>query len=374
MLGLDDHGQVLDSKEAVYQLDNRSWREQRDRLRALGGPPSGAAATEEEVVAEHRHAAEDSEEAGQWFAVAWHLERLLAANPGLVDLRRRRARADRELGWWDEAIVDLTKVIEQHPDDGPLRSDQGVAHAELAHWDAAAADFSKALELRPEDVQVRYRLGLTYLAKGDLDGYGKFCQDFLEWSRKRNVAEASVRAAWSCVISPNAMPDPAAVVQLAEKVNNSYLANHNAAMMLARATKDPRLIQQATARSQEVAPIFSRVLGAALYRAGQLESAVRHLNDSVKSGKSLGSDLLFLALAQNRLGQADEAKKLLARAVQRIDQAVDEGTFDGQRLSWEERCQRGSFDARPKLGSTRSESSSGVSSGKPGTRADPWTI
>jgi tetratricopeptide (TPR) repeat protein len=107
--------------------------------------------------------------------------------------------------------------------------------------------------------------------------------------------------------------------------------------MVARATKDPRLIQQATARSQEVAPIFSRVLGAALYRAGQLESAVRHLNDSVKSGKSLGSDLLFLAMAQNRLGQADEAKKLLARAVQRIDQALDEGAFDGQRLSWEEK-------------------------------------
>src|SRR5262249_14170921 len=120
-------------------------------------------------------AAEECEEAGQWFAAAWHLRRLHASDPEDSDLRRRRARADRELGWWDEAIIDLTKAIEQHPDDGQLRNDRGVAYAELARWEDAAADFSKAMELTPEDLQFRFRLGLTYLAKGDLDGYRKFC-------------------------------------------------------------------------------------------------------------------------------------------------------------------------------------------------------
>jgi WD40 repeat protein/tetratricopeptide (TPR) repeat protein len=332
-------GQVLDPTNALYPLDSRSWREHRDRLQALGGPPAGAAATAEEVAAELRHAAEESEEARQWFAAAWHLQRLLAANPGDGDLRRRRARADRELGWWEEAITDLTKAIEQHPDDGQLRNDRGVAYAELARWDAAAADFSKAMELTPEDLQFRFQLGLTYLAKGDLDGYRRFCQDFLEWCQKRNVTEASMMAAWACVLSPKAIPDPAAVVQLAEKVNKAILAKQSSMITLARVSNDPRLIQQATAAFEDIAPASTRVLGAALYRAGQLESAVRHLNDSVKSGKSLCNDLLFMAMAQHRLGRADEANQLLARAVQRIDQALDAGTFDGRPVTWENKLQ-----------------------------------
>jgi WD40 repeat protein/tetratricopeptide (TPR) repeat protein len=332
-------GQVLDPTKAVYQLDSRSWREHRDRLQALGGPPAGAAATAAEVAAEHRHAAEQSEEAGQWFAAAWHLRRLLAADPEDGDLRRRRARADRELGWWEEAVIDLTKAIEQHPDDAQLRNDRGVAFAEMARWDDAAADFSKAMELTPEDLQYRFRLGLTYLAKGDLDGYRKFCQDFLEWCQKQNATEASMLAAWSCVLSPNAIPDPAAVVQLAEKALNSVISKYRNMGILAKSTNDPRLIQRVIEEVQKIVPPFSRVLGAALYRAGQFESAVRHLNVSVKSGESLGSDLLFLALAQHRLGRAEEAKQLLARAVQRIDQGLAAGSFDGRRLTWQDKLQ-----------------------------------
>ena len=332
-------GQVLDPTEAVFQLDSRSWREHRDRLRALGGPPAGAAATDEEVAAEHRHADEESEQAGQWFAAAWHLQRLLAANPADGELRRRRARADRELGWWQEAIIDLTKAIEQHPNDGQLRNDRGVAHAELARWDAAAADFSKAMELTPEELQYRFRLGLTYLAREDLNGYRSFCQDFLAGCQKRNVTEASILAAWSCVLSPDANPDPAAVVQIAERAVKASLAKYNIMATLGRVTNDPRLIQQATAPVQEISAAFSRVLGAALYRSGQLESAVRHLSDSVKSGNGLGSDVLFLAMAQHRLGRVDEASHLLARAVQRIDQALDEGNFDGQPVTWQDKLQ-----------------------------------
>ena len=85
---------------------------------------------------------------------------------------------------------------------------------------------------------------------------------------------------------------------------------------------------------------YVRVLGAALYRSGQFDSAVERLNDAMKMGvQGMGSGLLFLAMTHHRLGHANEAKQSLAKAIERIDQVLIDEVIDGDRLTWQDKLQ-----------------------------------
>ena len=62
------------------------------------------------------------------------------------------------------------------------------------------------------------------------------------------------------------------------------------------------------------------------YRAGQYERTVEHCQTSLKSGDNWGGDVLnwlLLAMAHARLGNADEARHWLDKAVQWIDHASE---------------------------------------------------
>ena len=54
-------------------------------------------------------------------------------------------------------------------------------------------------------------------------------------------------------------------------------------------------------------------LGAALYRAGRFEEAIRRLNESIQAldGGDVPKGFAFLAMAHHRLGHGDEAKRWL---------------------------------------------------------------
>ena len=55
-------------------------------------------------------------------------------------------------------------------------------------------------------------------------------------------------------------------------------------------------------------------LGAVLYRAGRYQEAIARLNEAVATdGTAAEQDHVFLAMAQQRLGATDEARKLLAK-------------------------------------------------------------
>jgi uncharacterized protein HemY len=118
--------------------------------------------------------------------------------------------------------------------------------------------------------------------------------------------------AWTCALAPDAVTDPAKPV----------------ALMEAALTTAPRN------------PHYLNTLGAALYRSGRFEDAVRRLEESVRvqgQGGAVG-DWLFLALAHQRLGHADEARRWLDRAVKWLDQATQQqetGT-GGPALAWNE--------------------------------------
>jgi hypothetical protein len=59
--------------------------------------PSGFATSDEEVAAWHEFEAEESELAQQWFAAAFHLQRLFLRRPGDPSLTERLTRAQAHL-------------------------------------------------------------------------------------------------------------------------------------------------------------------------------------------------------------------------------------------------------------------------------------
>jgi tetratricopeptide (TPR) repeat protein len=56
-------------------------------------------------------------------------------------------------------------------------------------------------------------------------------------------------------------------------------------------------------------------LGAALYRAGRFDEAIRRLQEGIqlRNGRSVAQDWAFLAMAHFRLGHRDEARRWLDR-------------------------------------------------------------
>jgi hypothetical protein len=93
-------------------------------------------------------------------------------------------------------------------------------------------------------------------------------------------------AAWACALGPEALPDLEPVLELARLAQaSSWVANRP-------------------------------TLGALLYRAGQYREAVTELNEVIWLNRRGGTwaDFLFLALAQQRLGQTEDARRALKSA------------------------------------------------------------
>jgi tetratricopeptide (TPR) repeat protein len=70
-------------------------------------------------------------------------------------------------------------------------------------------------------------------------------------------------------------------------------------------------------------------LGAALYRAGRFLEAVQQLREAQtvykpadEERQSIAYNWLFLAMAHQRLGHAEEAKSWLAKAIELIDRTM----------------------------------------------------
>jgi tetratricopeptide (TPR) repeat protein len=110
----------------------------------------------------------------------------------------------------------------------------------------------------------------------------------------------------ACTLAPEPLPD---LKPLAEQADRAVRA-------------DPRSAEDL------------RRLALLLYRSGEHESAVRRLEEALRlvGEEPAPRDWLLLALAQQRLGKTDEAKKWLAKAAGWLDEA-------GEKLAWDERLE-----------------------------------
>jgi WD40 repeat protein/Flp pilus assembly protein TadD len=213
------------------------------------------------------------------------------------DLRAIRAElAQRDLDW---ALPPYPPAANP-PDAPPLRVAvdlgwlRGEAPAAAGRWDEAAAAYDQAVEQFPEEWESWYHAALVHLLRGDADGYRRLCTRALERFGGTEDPFAAVYLAWAGVLDAEAGVDPARLLRLAERA----------------AAADP----------QEYVNL--RSLGAAQLRAGQSEAAVQRLNQALGVQKESPMTWLLLALAHQRLGHAEEARKWLRQAQQWIDQAT----------------------------------------------------
>jgi Flp pilus assembly protein TadD len=191
---------------------------------------------------------------------------------------------------YHEAKAQLNEAIQLQPEHGSFWVERGWAYANMRRWHKATADFVKATKCKEPDPDAWYARAILHLRAGDQGGYRKICSDMLE----RFGAEA----VWTCTLAANSGADPAWIVSLAEKA-------------LAKSPKD----------HWHVNPNHWDVhrLGAALYRAGRFQEAVQRLTEATeRNAHPYRTNMLctwfFLAMAHQRLGHAEEARRWLEKA------------------------------------------------------------
>jgi len=150
-------------------------------------------------------------------------------------------------------------------------------------WDLAAAAFGKAVELEPKNVGIRYEHILSLLEAGDGAGVRRSCEDLIQRFTQVSDPDTPLAVALSCVLAPDAVADQEALIRLAK----SALEWSNEAL--------------------------THALGAALYRGGRFDEAIRSLEKGIRlrGGASSPQDCAFLAMASRHLGRHDEARRWL---------------------------------------------------------------
>jgi serine/threonine protein kinase/Flp pilus assembly protein TadD len=230
------------------------------------------------------------------------LERLQGAN-GLVE----RARTYANLQRWDDAHAALTRAIELRPDHAPAWEERGNLYVGLRLWELAAADLGKAFELQEPAIPWRWlTLAILRTHIGDVGGHPELCARMDERFRGTLNPHFAMDLVCTRALVPETSRDPAQTVELAETI-------------VAKGSSPPWHLY---------------ILGAAHYRAGQYEKAVRRLRECLEGvdpnwgGRSIAYPLL--AMAHHRLGRNDEARRALEEAARAVDQWTEAMYASGQ--------------------------------------------
>ncbi len=208
------------------------------------------------------------------------------ANRAWHEREAKKSEADKQ---FFAAAFHVGRLIQQQPDHLPHYRRRGHVWAELGEWDRAQADFAVALEQHPNDALV-YSAYMK-LAQGCTDEYRDSCRHLLDAIDDLTSARAVNNYAWHNVLVPVPDAETARLVALSERA------------VCCAAT--------ATDRNAHVS-----TLAAALYRAGRFEESRQWFEKSVAQHGAGGylEDRLFLAMTEQRLGNAAQARHWLEQA------------------------------------------------------------
>ena len=186
----------------------------------------------------------------------------------------------------------------------------------------AGADFPDSMPNRQSllsdtYVKLRYWEALECLNAGDVTGYRGACGAMLDRLGQTDKPDVAHWLAWAAVLAPQAVDETNRPVALAEAAVASDRNNDR----------------------------FSNTLGAALYRAGRFDEAVAKLNEVHAAWEQAATkpneyspaySWFFLALAHQRLGHAEEARRWLDKATAWAEQEIKrEGVAWNRRLTLE---------------------------------------
>jgi WD40 repeat protein len=255
-------GMELDERGAIRVLDRDAWLERRRRLEQLGGPPPP--------------------------------DPVPRLDPILFGLEPA-ARGDswKERGQWDRAEAAYAAAIRARPLNRSVRDALARLDAGRGHLDRAAATLAEAIRQMPDDAELRRQMGLARLGSGDRAGWRVATAALLDRFGETINPRTANQVARSCVVGPEPATDPGVPLRLAEVAVQGADESFKAEAL--------------------------RVLGAALYRAGRDDEAIRRLEEAMplRGGTSVPLDWPFLAMAHHRLGHRDEARRWLDRLGER---------------------------------------------------------
>jgi tetratricopeptide (TPR) repeat protein len=159
--------------------------------------------------------------------------------------------------------------------------------ARAGAWAEAGEAFAKAVEQSPQNILLQYHHFLSVLRAGNQKAYRRLAADALA-RYGPGATEFSSLTAWACSLAPGIVADHDEPVRVAEAALERAAAKHSK-------------------------PIALRCLGAALYRAGRYEEAIRRLAESGTSEGVLAVPQVgaFLAMAHHHKGNDAEARRWL---------------------------------------------------------------
>lgn len=262
----------------------------------------------------------------EWAKAVSEYSKALDLKPDANWLWFPRGVAHAKLGLWLKSIEDCSKVLGIDPSFVGAYCQRGNAFAELGRWKEADADFAKATAVSPKDPEAWSRQGYSFLRamelavseecrKEEKEKYDKASAMLISLAHEGKDPALATQAAWLGLLHPGTAAKPLQLVQLAE----------------AAVADVPENVQYLT------------TFGAALFRAKRYDEAIQKLDQALRSSdqKRPAQTWLFLAMAHQRLGHAEEAKKWLSTATEWIDKAMQRNPKDtqGRALSWDQRVE-----------------------------------
>jgi eukaryotic-like serine/threonine-protein kinase len=216
-------------------------------------------------------------------------------DPALASVRDPAELAklpDAEREKWQQFWADVAQLIAADP------LEQGRAHAAHGEWVKAADGYARALTRGPtDDSHFCFEHAALLLLSGDRAGYAKACAHMVERCGKDGGPRA-YHVARACTLAPDAVADAA-------------LPERLAAVELRGAAK------QFWSLTEQ---------GALAYRARRFQESVPLFEQSLQANSQPGRAVvnwLWLALANHRLGKAEEARRWLGKAQAWLDQFGD---------------------------------------------------
>jgi len=230
----------------------------------------------------------DLKDLSGWSLFAWQTEPTLAS---VRDASSLAKLPDAEREQWQHLWADVAALHAADPLD-PL------AHDARREWDEAAACYRRALERDATDGgHFWFEYAALLLLSGDRAGYTGACAHMIEKCGK-NGGPRAYHVARACTLGPDAAAEPSLPGRLAEKE------------LQVSAKQFWSLTEQ----------------GALAYRTGRFQEAVPFFEQSLKADATPGRAVvnwLWLALANQRLGKTDEARRWLGKATAWLDQYQD---------------------------------------------------
>ncbi len=184
---------------------------------------------------------------------------------------------------------------------------RGYANAMLKQWDQAAADFHRAATAHPEDPRLWYGQAVAKLGANDPEGYRQIREEIFARYEMTSMPGVANHVLYICLVTQVTKSEAETLVRW------GHLA-------------------------VRLTPDNPRARGAAFFRFGDYESAVRDLTEASKKFPPRAWDSLFLAMAHQKLGHSEEARESLKKAEEWVERVNRSGStlVGGPWISWYE--------------------------------------